>query len=168
MAEKKWTFSPLQKGHDRSEFDCGDNQLNDFINKLASQYQKKNFARVFVATKARSKVVKGFYSMSSGSVDLSVLSEKERKRLPRHPVPVVHLGRLGVCKSVQAQGLGEALLMDALQRILAISDNEIGIYAVEVVAIDDRAASFYARYGFQSLLDNTLHMYLPMKILKQL
>lgn len=63
--------------------------------------------------------------------------------------------------SLQGIGLGEALLMDALQRSLDLS-RSLGVFAVEVVAIDDRAAAFYAKYGFIPLLDNPSHMYLPM------
>lgn len=85
--------------------------------------------------------------MSGGSVDLSVLPEEDRKRLPRHPVPVVHIGWLAVCRSVQRLGLGEILLMDALAKSLKLANSELGVFAVEVVAIDEKAVSFYERYG---------------------
>ena len=101
-------------------------------------------------------------------MDLSILPENLRKHLPRHPVPVVHLGRLAVCQSAQRQGLGETLLMDALNRTLSIADSDLGIHAVEVVAIDDKAVSFYSSYGFQSLLDDSQHMYLSIKIIRSL
>lgn len=168
MAETKWLISPLKKNHDRSEFDCSNDKLNSYLKTLATQYQKKDFARTFVATKSRSKEVKGYYSMNGGNVDLSLLPEKERKRLPRHPVPVVHIARLAVCQSAQGQGLGETLLMDALNRTFAIAESDLGIHAVEVVAIDGKAVSFYSRFGLQSLLDDNQHMYLSMKIIRNL
>ena len=88
------------------------------------------------------------------------MPEKERKRLPQHPIQGQGLG-LGL-------GLGETLLMDALNRTLAIAETDLGIHAVEVVAIDQKAVSFYSRYGFQPLLDETLHMYLSMKKIRYL
>lgn len=83
------------------------------------------------------------------------------KRLPKHPLPVALLRRLAVDQLVQDIGLGEALLIDVLQRSLDLSKS-LGVFAVEVVAIDDRAAAFYAKHGFMPLLDNPRHMYLPM------
>jgi len=58
------------------------------------------------------------------------------------------------------------LLLDALQRSLDLSA-ELGIYAVEVDAIDDSAAAFYRKYGFVQLVDNPLHLYLPMTIIEK-
>jgi ribosomal protein S18 acetylase RimI-like enzyme len=69
--------------------------------------------------------------------------------------------------AVQGQGLGERLLLDALERILAASRNSAA-YAVEVIAINDAAKRFYLKYGFQALLDDKLHLYLPMKTITTL
>lgn len=168
MVESNWLISPLKNSHNRDQFDCGNENLNKYLKTLATQYQKKDFARTFIATKPRSKVVKGYYSVNSGNVDLSAIPEKERKRLPRHPIPIVHIGRLAVCRTTQGQGLGETLLMDALNRTLAIAETDLGIHAVEVVAIDHKVVSFYSRHDFQSLLDDTHHMYLSMKKIRNL
>ena len=155
----------LSKLHDRSSFDCGVESLNDFIKKYAFQYQKKNICQVFVTTIA-SKVT-GFYTLSPKSINISVLPKKEAKKLPKHPVLVIHLGRLAVCESVKGKGLGEFLLMDAIARVLKVSQ-DIGAYALEVVAINEKAASFYGRYGFQSLQDDMLHMFLSIKTIRKL
>jgi GNAT superfamily N-acetyltransferase len=111
--------------------------------------------------------VLGYYSLSAGSFDLSVLPEEERRKLPRHPVPVAHLGRLAVDQSTQGQGLGAFLLLDALARCERLAD-EIGLHAVEVQAIDDGARKFYLKYGFEPLLDDVHHLYLPMKAIRKL
>ena len=166
--DDKWLIAPLSKLHERESFSSGNEQLDAFLKTLAMQYQKKDFGRTFVAVRARSKTVKGYYTMSGGSVDLSILPEEDRKRLPRHPVPVVHIGRLAVCRSVHGQGLGETLLMDALARSLKLADGELGVFAVEVVAIDEKAVSFYERYGFQALLEDKHRLYLSVKALRKL
>lgn len=57
--------------------------------------------------------------------------------------------------------------MDALARTLRAAD-EIGIHAVEVVAINDAARSFYLKYGFQPLIDDRHHLYLPIATVKKL
>jgi GNAT superfamily N-acetyltransferase len=80
---------------------------------------------------------------------------------------VVLLARLAVDEPSQGIGLGEALLLDALQRGLDLSQ-KLGIHAVEVHALDEAAASFSSKYGFSPLIDHPLHLYLPIATLKHL
>jgi GNAT superfamily N-acetyltransferase len=89
------------------------------------------------------------------------LPEDTSRKLPKHPVPVVLLARLAVDQCAQGKGLGEQLLLDAFQRSLDLSIS-LGVHAVEVVAINDAAAAFYSKYGFVPLLDEPLHLYLPI------
>ena len=90
-----------------------------------------------------------------------------KKLPPRIPIPVVLLGRLAVDNSQKGRGLGKLLLLHALWRSQQVS-KEAGVYAVEVDALHEEAARFYARYGFQALLDDPLHLYLPMKTIETL
>ncbi len=82
-------------------------------------------------------------------------------------IPVVLLGRLAVDRSVQGQGLGELLLLDALRRAQHIAD-EIGVRAVEVDAIGEKARAFYARYGFVQLVDDPNHLFLSLQVIRKL
>ena len=81
--------------------------------------------------------------------------------MPKHPVPVVLLARLAVDQSVQGKGLGEGLFLDALQWTLDLSAG-LGVHAVEVDALNDTATRFYRKYGFTPLVDDPLHLYLPI------
>jgi GNAT superfamily N-acetyltransferase len=105
-----------------------------------------------------------YHCISSGAVSFEEMPEK---RLPRYPIPVVHLGRLAVDLHHQGKGLGEFLLMDALKRAQMVSE-QIGVYAVEVRAIDEGARRFYVKYGFTELKDDKLHLYLPMSVVGKL
>jgi GNAT superfamily N-acetyltransferase len=165
MAE--WRIQALSSRHDRSGFSCGQPSLDQFIEQLASQHAKRDFSRTYVAILPPAHRVLGYYALSAGSFDLSVLPEPERKKLPRHPVPVAHLGRLAVDQIARGQGLGAFLLLDALARCERLAD-EIGLHAVEVHAIDDAARNFYLKYGFEPLLDDVHHLYLPMKAIRKL
>jgi GNAT superfamily N-acetyltransferase len=71
------------------------------------------------------------------------------RKLPRS-VPGIRLGRLAVGRSVQGQGLGELLLMDAIKRARLVLEH-VGVHAVFVDAKDARAAAFYRKYGFRAL-----------------
>jgi GNAT superfamily N-acetyltransferase len=157
----------LSSQHDRSGFSCGQPTLDQFLQQLAGQHAKRDFSRAYVAILPPASRVLGYYSLSAGSFDLSALPEAQRQKLPRHPVPVAHLGRLAVDQSVQGQGLGAFLLLDALARCERLAD-QLGLHAVEVQAIDDRARNFYLKYGFEPLLDDVHHLYLPMTAIRKL
>jgi GNAT superfamily N-acetyltransferase len=152
---------PLTPAHDRVSFDCGGHALNEFLRRYARQNDDRGIGRTFVAVPVGESQVVGFYTLSAGGVEFREIPDHLRRRLPRYPIPVAHLGRLATCLSVRGQGLGEALLIDAIERTCRIAD-EIGIVAIEVRAKDDRVRTFYEKYGFQSLLDDPLHLYLPL------
>jgi GNAT superfamily N-acetyltransferase len=154
---------PLSDHHDRSQFDCGEPALNLYLQRYARQHDRRGFGRTYVAVSDLSAPIKGYYTISSGSIAFETVPEN----LPNHPVPVVLLGRLAVDRQSQGQGVGALLLVDALRRAQRVAD-ELGIYAVAVQALSDRARSFYERFGFTALTDDRLHLYLPIKIVRKL
>ncbi len=161
-----WKVDPLGKAHDRSSFSCGKPSLDKFIRELASQYERRDMGRTFVATSPSEQVVLGYYTLAAGAVAFENLPAQVSHKLPKHVIPVVHLGRLAVDQQARGQGLGKFLLMDALNRSQRISENA-GIFAVEVYALDDDAREFYLKYGFTSLADDVYHLYLPMKMIRK-
>lgn len=154
----------IDSHHDRQDFDCGDLQLNDFLRTKARKHTKSYTGRTFVLvdTPVSDKIL-GFYTISSGNISCTSVPAN----VPKHPIPVAHLGRLAIDKKHQKKGMGEYLLMDALYRVRRIKD-DMAIYAVEVVAKHEKAKAFYLRYGFSELLDNDHHLYLPMNIIMKL
>ncbi len=112
-----WTIERLAKTHDRQAFRCDDGPLDLFLKTLATQYEKKRLGRTFVATRPDETIVCGFYTVASGSFVSDFLPAALRKRLPKHPVPTVHLGRLGVDMSCRGLGLGQALLFHCNESI---------------------------------------------------
>ncbi|MCC5787819.1 MAG: GNAT family N-acetyltransferase [Phycisphaerales bacterium] len=163
----RWSIEALASDHDRDGFSCGHASLDEFLKRYAGQNQRTGVSRTFVAVRPGERVVCGFYSLAAGSVELNHLTDEQRKRLPRYPVPVAHLGRLAVDRGSQGKRLGETLLIDGLWRI-ARADREIGIHAVEVVAIDEAARRFYLKYGFSELRDDPRHMFISMKTVRKL
>jgi predicted GNAT family N-acyltransferase len=119
-------------------------------------------AAVFVAVYPPNPQVLGYYTLSAAAVDLAKIPAKMAKGLPRYPrVPVTLLGRLAVDRGRQGMGLGELLLVDALQRSLA-QTTEIGSVAVVVDALNREVAGFYTKYGFSRLTDNGDRLIMPM------
>ena len=63
--------------------------------------------------------------------------------------------------------LGETLLVESLRKAAAASAS-VGIYAVDVFALHDKAKQFYVKYGFVEMLNETLHLFLPIETARQL
>jgi ribosomal protein S18 acetylase RimI-like enzyme len=134
---------------DRQNFDCGNHILNRYLQRMAGQDQRKNYAVCFLTIENETERIAGYYSLSAGSVELDRLSETQVQSLPKYPaVPVARIGRLAVDKSFQGQGIARWMLVDAALRV---SSMEIGAFALAVDAKDDEAEAFYLHYGFQKI-----------------
>jgi GNAT superfamily N-acetyltransferase len=156
-------IEPLNTAHDRTSFYCGVEILDHYLQKQAKQDIKRHISRVFIAAETdRPKKVIGYYTLSSLSIELNQLPENLSRKLPKHPVPAVLIGRLAVGQSAQGKGVGKMLLADAVKRVLAVSD-EIAIYALVVDAINSNAQCFYERFGFIPLSNDSHRLFLTMK-----
>jgi len=162
-----WTIGDYHPAMDRQSFDCGKAELNDWLMHRATQFQSRNLCRIYVAARPGDSKVLGFYAVAAHAVEYAPLTESQSKGLPRISVPVVLLGQLAVDRSVQDQGLGKALLIDALVRAGNLS-KQIGIRAVEVVALDEAARRFYTHFGFESLQDDKRHLFLPISVARKI
>lgn len=156
-----WIIERLDRSHDRAGFQCGKPALDEFIRRLVSQYEKRRLGRIFVAVRAGEKKVCGYYTLAAGTIPFQSLPEGSARKLPKHPVPVVLLARLAVDQSARGEGLGEALLVCALERCVQLADG-IGVYAIDVDAIDEQAITLYAKYGFVPLIDRERHVFLSI------
>ncbi len=104
--------------------------------------------------------VAGFYTLASTSLLLRDLPATVAKKLPRYPtVPAVRMDRLAVAMDFKGQGLGAALLADALDRSVR---SEIAAYALVVDAKDESAAAFYRYHGLIAWPDQVLTLFLPL------
>ena len=164
MAE--WRIEPLRASHERGEFCCGKAPLDDFLRLRASQYEKRRLGRTYVALFPGAMKVAGYYTLAAGAIAIANLPPESAKRLPKHPVPVILPGRLAVDQKARGQGLGKALLRDAMRRSLELSE-QLGLFAVEVLASDVEAREFYTKYGFVPLPDNDLHLFLPIRTIEE-
>jgi ribosomal protein S18 acetylase RimI-like enzyme len=160
MAE--WIIAHVSKEHDRADFSCGKEPLDAFLRSLVTQYEKRRLARTYVAVKPGSIQVAGYYSLAANQLETSALSPALKKKLPKHALPTILLGRLAVDLKFRGQGLGERLLLDAIHKTFEAAE-KLGIFGVEVWAIDDDASAFYQKYGFTPLADHSHHLLLPLK-----
>ena len=158
----------LGNKHNRSEFDCGKDLLNNYLKTQAGQDIKRKLSACFVMVDKETYCIQGYYTLSNNSIALSCFPESIKRKLPQsyNSIPTTLLGRLAVDKNVKGKGLGKILLIDALRRSYELS-KEIGSFAVVVDPIDREAELFYERYDFIKLPDSG-KMFIAIKTLKEL
>lgn len=163
------TIEPLDSSrHHRSHFCCGEDSLDNYIRKQASQDLKKKVAIVFVLVDSPNTDVIAYYTLSAYTIELANLNESFAKQLPRYPLlPATLLGRLAVDRTYQGQHFGELMLIDALKKAL-LATAQIASLTVIAEALDSPAANFYQKYGFQKFKQNPMKLYLPMKSVEEL
>ena len=159
MSAAPFQVVALESGHDRTTFHSGSAALDHYFRQQVSQDIRRRVTACFIALTPEAHIA-GFYTLASASLLLADLPLSLRKKLPRYPtVPAVRMGRLAVDRAYRGQGLGGALLADALARTLHA---EIAAYALVVDAKDETAATFYRHHGFIRLPDSALTLFLPL------
>jgi len=135
----------LREHDDRSSFRSGDPDVDRFFQQFAGQNQFRHHLGVtYVA--ADNGYILGFATVAAAHVEIDGLPAGSRKKLPRYPLPVLRLARLGVEQSTQGQGLGVQLLRFVLRLALRMA----GTYGCVGIIVDAKpgAVGFYAQYGF--------------------
>ena len=164
MSEER-RVEKLRREHVLDAFDCGQPDLNAWPIRYALQNQSASSAQTYVGLVNESVV--GYYSLAVGQVEYSDASERLRKGLARHPVPIMLLARLAVHKEWQGKGVGRALLRDAILRTVQASEIA-GIRALVVHAKDDAAKRYYEQFDFVSSPTDPLHLFVLLKDLRKL
>ncbi|MDE0240761.1 MAG: GNAT family N-acetyltransferase [bacterium] len=167
MDESPLNIEPPGPHHGRGSFSCGEPSLDAYIRRQASQDARRRVARVFVASGDHPERIAGYYTLSAASCEKDNLPAEVARRLPHYPVPAAVIGRLAVDLRSQGIGLGELLLLDAINRVVRAGDT-MGVYAVVVDALHDRASAFCERYGFVPFPSRPLRLYLPLRTFDQL
>lgn len=155
---------PLADDHLIEAFNSGAPSLDTWLQRKARANQASGASRSYVLCRGRRVV--GFYALAAGSVSHDLAPRKLKQNMP-DPVPVIVLGRLAIDASEQGSGLGRALLRDAVLRITAAAD-EVGIAAILVHALNDRAKAFYLEAGFAETVLEPMTLFLRIRDAKAL
>lgn len=119
--------------------------MDEWLVRRALPNQLAGASRTYVVI-VENRVV-AYYALASGSVIAGEAPGRVRRNMP-NPIPVIVLGRLAVDQRWQGRGLGAALLRDAILRSLQAAEI-VGIRAILVHALHEKAAAFYRKAGFQ-------------------
>jgi GNAT superfamily N-acetyltransferase len=135
--------------HDEVEnFDCGDQPLNNYLQRYAWTNQEKISIGVsYVAVDEDApRTVLGYFTLAMASVPRDTFPKKYVRGLPPYDLPLILLARLAVDRRFSGRGLGHALISEALRISMRVSD-EVGCRCIITDAYRDRV-SWYSRYGF--------------------
>ncbi|CAM5316741.1 MAG: GNAT family N-acetyltransferase [Rhizobiales bacterium] len=167
MSLPPWHEEAIARSHDRKGFDCGDDDMNAFLQRFARQGHEQNAVKTFcaIADDTPDRIL-GFYSLAPAAVEHDAVSAATTKGLARHNVPGFLLARLAVDKSMAGRGLGGQLLLAAALRCIRVTD-EIGGVLMIIDAKGERAVNWYASYGAEPLKDRPLTLAVPLASLAE-
>lgn len=150
---------PLSDRHDFSEFTSGRPSLDDWLSDMALYNQKSNYTRTFVVRDKDFKV-RAYYALCAGMM----LRKDAPKIVAPHgsptEIPIALLARFAVHSEVQGQGVGSMLIASAL-RMAASASQAVAFRAVVVDALDEEAAHFYIKFGFEPTKISPLKLIIP-------
>lgn len=136
--------APLADTHDLSLFNSGEPSLDDWLRRRARGNQASGASRSFVV--CRDGFVVGYYCLAAGAVAAPASPGRVRRNMP-DPIPMAVLGRLAVDRSLHGQGIGRALLRDAVLRTLQAAE-VLAVRGMLVQALNADAQKFYHACGF--------------------
>jgi len=168
-------FEELDKSlHERKTFDCGRDELNDFIRQSAARHRDAGISKTLVLPALVERDEKAdiccFYTLSHTEINRETLPESLARKLPRYPIPVMLIAQLAVHSKTQNQGLGKITLIQALKHCLKINEH-LPSHAIVVDALDESVQTFYEQYGFQALDHHDqgrVRLFLPMNTVAKL
>jgi len=135
---------PLSAHHRLDNFQSGEPALDDWLKRRAVKNQTTGSSRTYVICK--DDYVIGYYCLAAGALGHAEAPGAMRRNRP-DPIPVLVLGRLAIHQERQQQGLGTALLSDAIRRSMQASEIA-GVTAILVHALSENAKRFYRSRGF--------------------
>ena len=138
---------PLADHHQLADFDSGEPSLDDWLKRRAARNQANGSSRTYVVCNgpALGRVI-GYYCLAAGAIGHAEAPSTLKRNRP-DPVPVLVLGRLAIHKDYHQQGIGTALLNDAIRRAMQAADIA-GVTALLVHALSEQARRFYRSRGF--------------------
>jgi GNAT superfamily N-acetyltransferase len=135
---------PISADHILEGFECGEPSLNEWLKRRALKNHISGASRCFVICHGADVI--GYYSLSAGAIRRESVTKALRRNMP-DPLPALLLGRLAIDRRYHNQGLGSALLRDAMIRAVNVS-GDAGVFALMVHALSEQARLFYLSRGF--------------------
>jgi GNAT superfamily N-acetyltransferase len=161
----QFAVEKLRRDHRVDDFESGQPHLDLFLVRYALMAQQADGSVTYVGLDGSDVI--GIYTLVFGDVAHDDAPHRLRKGLARHPVPLMVLARLAVHRKWQGRGIGAGLLRDAMRRTVQAAEIA-GIRAFVAHAKDEKAAAFYAHFGFMPSLTDPLHLFVLLKDIRRM
>lgn len=159
--QQKFTIRKLAEDESVSSFDCGDDDLNDFIINDAMLYRKALLAVTYVIVDKLSGEIAAYFSLANDRIGLQDFEETKDYNRFRRPkfvndkrlksYPAVKICRLAISASLRGAGIGSKIIQ--FIKSYFIVDNKTGCRFLTVDAYRD-AIGFYLNNKFAFLNDD--------------
>ena len=136
------------------DFDCGDQDLNDFALHESWLYQQARLSTTYILESSTGDI-DGYFSLAHDRISMSDFESKtdfnkfRKKRFPNSKrmksYPAIKICRLGISIKMKGQRLGSGLLN--LIKTMYLTDTKAGCRFITVDAYRD-AIPFYEKNGF--------------------
>lgn len=143
------------------EFDCGNEELNLFLTKLALLFQRRHFGVTVIGSDNEGKVI-GYYTLCPACIQRQDLPEKTFTGPRPNPIPAFRLCRLAIDKDSQCKGYGKLLFVHALKKCVEQA-KQIGGSLVLIDAKNEHVVQFYKHFGFIPVINNPLLLFQTIK-----
>ena len=160
-------FDPTR--HDRADFDCGVDRLNNYLKLSARKQQRDDMTRVYVVVEEGSTRILGYHAINMGMMNVDELERRPRGAPDHGEIPVLFLGQVAVDKAAQGRGLGGILMNHIFEKACVVAD-VAGCHAIILDVISDggeaafgRRKAWYESFGFGSFASNPARMFLALK-----
>jgi len=142
----QFSFSILDSDTDLSDFECDNQDLNEFLQTDAIQYQNERLAVTrliyFKDTPA------GYFTLVSDSIEVAAIHSGDgTTEYPYRRYPALKIARLATDRRYQKRGVGKAMLLKTMQIAIVLS-RYVG---VRIITVDSKPDSvkFYEKFGFR-------------------
>lgn len=159
-------FNP--KRHDRSDFCCGVERLDNYLKLSAKKHHANDLTRVYVAVEDGKNAVLGYHAINVGVMSADDLAARP-KAMPAHgQIPILFLGQVAVTQEAQGNAIGSILMHHVFEKAVTIADTA-GCYAIVLDIMDDgdidaieRRRQWYAEFGFQPFASNPSRLFISI------
>ena len=158
------SIKEIQRKSLLKNFDCGIEQLNEFLSRYAIKNDELGIGRTFIALNS-SNYILGYFTLATAQVAYQEIPDECKGKLPKYPIPALRIARLAVNKELQGNGIGKWLLSQVFIKAVQVSDIT-GLYLI-IVDAKETSKSFYEYYGFQRLVDEELSYFIVVDTVRK-
>ena len=158
------SIKEIQRKSLLKNFDCGIEQLNEFLSRYAIKNDELGIGRTFIALNSSNHIL-GYFTLAAAQVAYQEIPDECKGKLPKYPIPALRIARLAVNKELQGNGIGKWLLSQVFIKAVQVSDIT-GLYLI-IVDAKETSKSFYEYYGFQRLVDEELSYFIVVDTVRK-